>query len=81
MPALDRTGPWGEGPKTGRGLGLLDAAPIICHEYEQLQDAITRMIERNVMEMPVIEHKQRVIAELEIVDLLESWLKKGKRAF
>ena len=22
MPALDRTGPWGEGPKTGRGLGL-----------------------------------------------------------
>jgi len=39
------------------------------------------MIERNVMEMPVIEHKQRVIAELEIVDLLESWLKKGKRAF
>jgi hypothetical protein len=22
MPALDRTGPWGDGPRTGRGLGL-----------------------------------------------------------
>ncbi|OAG28741.1 DUF5320 domain-containing protein [Thermodesulfatator autotrophicus] len=22
MPGLDRTGPWGEGPMTGRGLGL-----------------------------------------------------------
>ena len=22
MPARDRTGPWGEGPRTGRGLGL-----------------------------------------------------------
>jgi len=59
----------------------MDAAPIICREYEQLQDAITRMIERNFMEMPVLDHKQRVIVELDIVDLLESWLKKGERAF
>lgn len=60
---------------------LMDATPIVCSEHEQLQKVITRMIERNVMEMPVIDHKQKVIAELDILDLLEWWLKKREEAF
>ena len=59
----------------------MDATLIVCSEHEQLQKVITRMIERNVMEMPVIDHKQKVIAELNILDILESWLKKGEEAF
>jgi CBS domain-containing protein len=60
---------------------LMDATPSLCGEDEQLQEVLSRMIERNVMEMPVIDHEQRVVAELDILDLLESWLKKGEEAF
>jgi hypothetical protein len=59
----------------------MDATPSVYRQHEQLQDVIIRMIDRNVMEMPVIDHKQRVIGELDILDLVELWLKKGKEAF
>lgn len=60
---------------------LMDAALIICHEHEWLHDVLTRMIERNVKDIPVVDQQGRIIADLDILDLLELWLKKGEKAF
>lgn len=60
---------------------MMDTGLSICHEHECLHDVITRMIERNVKDMPVVDKEGRIIADLDILDLLELWLKKGKEAF
>lgn len=60
---------------------VMDAALIICHEHEWLHDVVARMIERNVKDMPVVDQEGRIIADLDILDLLELWLKKGEEAF
>jgi len=60
---------------------VMDAGLSICHEHEWLHDVVTRMIERNVKDMPVVDREGRIIADLDILDLLELWLKKGEEAF
>ena len=60
---------------------VMDAGLSICHEHECLHDVVTRMIERNVKDMPVVDQEGRIIADLDILDLLELWLKKGEEAF
>jgi CBS domain-containing protein len=60
---------------------VMDAGLIICHEHEWLHDVVTRMIERNVKDMPVVDPKGRIIADLDILDLLELWLRKGEKVF
>ena len=60
---------------------VMDAGLIICHEDEWLCDVVTRMIERNVKDMPVVDQEGRIIADLDILDLLKLWLEKGEEAF
>ena len=60
---------------------LMAAGLGVCHEHECLHDVITRMIERNVKDMPVLDKEGRIIADLDILDLLELWLEKGEKAF
>lgn len=60
---------------------LMDADLIVCRDHERLQDVITRMIERDVKDMAVIDQEGRVIADLDILDLLELWLKAGEEVF
>jgi CBS domain-containing protein len=52
-----------------------------CLADETLADAISRMMESNVTDMPVLDHKGRVVADLDILDLLELWLDRGQKAF
>jgi len=35
----------------------------------------------NVTDMPVLDRQGRVVADLDILDLLELWLAKGQEAF
>ena len=60
---------------------IMDAGLSTCHEHECLHDVVIRMIERNVKDMPVVDQEGRIIADLDILDLLELWLKKGEEAF
>ena len=60
---------------------VMDAGLSICHEHEWLRDVVTRMIERNVKDMPVLDQDGRIIAALDILDLLKLWLEKGEEAF
>jgi CBS domain-containing protein len=60
---------------------VMDTAPPVCGEHEKLETVLGIMIERNVKDMPVIDQNGRVIADLDILDLLELWLKKGEVAF
>jgi len=39
------------------------------------------MIEHNITHIPLIDREGRVIADLDILDLLELWLKKGEEIF
>lgn len=52
-----------------------------CLREETLGDAVSRMMETNVTDMPVLDQEGRVVADLDILDLLELWLKKGQKAF
>jgi CBS domain-containing protein len=60
---------------------VMDADLIVCRDHERLQDVITRMIERDVKDMAVIDQEGRVIADLDILDLLQLWLKTGEEIF
>jgi len=60
---------------------VMDANLIVCRDHERLQDVITRMIERDVKDMAVIDQEGRVIADLDILDLLQLWLKAGEEVF
>lgn len=60
---------------------LMDADLAVCHEHEKLHDVIVRMNERNINDIPVLNPEGRVIADLDILDLLKLWLKEGNEAF
>ena len=64
-----------------RAEDLMDAGLTICHKNEWLYDVVTRMIERNIKDIPVVDDDGRIIADLDILDMLELWLKKGEKAF
>lgn len=52
-----------------------------CLNDESLGEAVGRMMETNVTDMPVLDQEGRVVADLDILDLLELWLKQGQKAF
>jgi CBS domain-containing protein len=52
-----------------------------CLTDETLADAVGRMMESNVTDMPVLDNKGRVVADLDILDLLALWLARGQKAF
>jgi len=54
---------------------------IVCHENDTLHDVIVRMNEWDVLDIPVLDRSGRVIADLDVLCLLELWLKKGDEAF
>ena len=54
---------------------------IVCRENDTLHDVIIRMNEWNVLDIPVLDQGGRVLADLDILCLLELWLKKGDEAF
>jgi len=52
-----------------------------CLADETLGEAVGRMMEADVTDMPVLDQEGRVVADLDILDLLDLWLKKGQKAF
>jgi len=54
---------------------------IVCRENDTLHDIIVRMNEWDVLDIPVLDREGRVIADLDVLCLLELWLKKGDEAF
>ncbi|MFP3869198.1 MAG: CBS domain-containing protein [Desulfobacteraceae bacterium] len=60
---------------------VMDADISSCQEQENLHEVIGRMIDRDSRDMPVLDQQGRVVADLDILDLLELWLKKGEEAF
>ena len=52
-----------------------------CLMEETLADAVGRMMATNVTDMPVLDQEGRVVADLDILNLLELWLKRGNQAF
>lgn len=60
---------------------MMDDCPVSCRKHERSHDLIARMIEHNITHIPLIDREGRVIADLDILDLLELWLKKGEEIF
>lgn len=54
---------------------------VVCYKDETLHDIIVRKHEWDVMDIPVLDREGRVIADLDVLCLLELWLKKGNKAF
>jgi CBS domain-containing protein len=48
-----------------------------CQEHESLQEVISRLIEGNLKDLPVLDRDGRLIADLDILCLLELWLLRG----
>jgi len=59
---------------------VMDPDISSCQEQETLHEVLARMIERNIRDLPVLDQQGRVIADLDILDLLELWLKKREKA-
>ena len=53
----------------------------VCHEYEGLREVIARMIQQDVQDIPVLDKESRVVADLDILDLLELWVRRGGEVF
>lgn len=64
-----------------RAVDLMDINFPMCHENERLGDVIARMIQKDVLDMPVLDKEDRVVANLDMLDLLELWVKKGEELF
>jgi len=60
---------------------LMTPDPPSCQADEPLAAAVSRMMETSVTDMPVLDAEGRVIADLDILDLLDLWLAKGHEAF
>ena len=54
---------------------------IVCRENDTLHDVIVRMNEWDILDIPVLNREGKVIADLDVLCLLELWLKKGDKAF
>lgn len=52
-----------------------------CQLHESLQEVISRMIEWNIKDLPVLDRDGRLIGDLDILCLLEVWLLKGEALF
>jgi CBS domain-containing protein len=60
---------------------IMDTDTVICYEDESLHCVIGRMMEADLTDIPVLDHDRRVIADLDILDLLALWLQKGEEVF
>jgi CBS domain-containing protein len=60
---------------------VIDNYPVSCHKHEKLHDVIARITEHNITHIPLIDREGRVISDMDILDLLELWLKKGEEIF
>jgi len=60
---------------------IMTPNPPSCLADESLAVAVSKMMVSNVTDMPVLDQDGRVVADLDILDLLELWLAKGQEAF
>lgn len=60
---------------------VMDADLVVCRLDEPLHDVLVRMNESGLSDLPVIDHEWRLIADIDILDLLERWLNLGNEGF
>ncbi|MBW2466830.1 MAG: CBS domain-containing protein [Deltaproteobacteria bacterium] len=60
---------------------IMNSDSVVCHENDTLHEIIVRMNEWDIMDIPVLDRDDRVIADLDFLHLLAMWLKKGIEAF
>jgi CBS domain-containing protein len=52
---------------------LMQREPVFTVESEELEDVLQRMIRHNLKEIPILDDKKRVVADLTVVDLLNHY--------
>ena len=57
---------------------VMSSGLAVCRLHESLQAVISRMIEGNLRDLPVLDDDGRLIADLDILCLLELWLLKNE---
>lgn len=60
---------------------IMDADLDVCRLDETMHDVLVRMNEGGLSDLPVIDEAGRLIADIDILDLLERWLAMGNEAF
>jgi len=60
---------------------LMESGLATCREDEDLQEVISRMVESNQKDLPVLDRTGRLIGDLDILCLMELWLLKGEARF
>jgi CBS domain-containing protein len=60
---------------------VMESGLVTCREDERLQEVISRMIEGNLKDIPVLDRDGRLIGDLDILCLLELWLLKEETLF
>lgn len=60
---------------------VMESGLVTCREDERFQEVISRMIEGNLKDLPVLDSDGRLIGDLDILCLLELWLLKEEKLF
>jgi len=60
---------------------IMNADLVVCRLDETMHDVLVRMNESGLTDLPVIDQGGRLIADIDILDLLERWLSLGNEAF
>lgn len=60
---------------------FMDADLVVCRLDEPLHDVLIRLNETGLSDLPVVDDEGRLIADIDILDLLERWLNLGNEAF
>lgn len=62
-------------------LEILDADMLVCNLDQTLHDVLVTMNEKEAVAVPVLDREGRLIADIDILDLLERWLNLGNEGF
>ncbi len=61
---------------TQKASDLLSGVTSPLRDEEDLEEALSRMLDEGVEEIPVIDEEERIIGELDLLELLSVWLEK-----
>ena len=60
---------------------LMESDVPVCHEDDQLHRVLEWMMEADLLDIAVLDKHDRLVADLDVLDLLEQWLLLGREVF
>ena len=60
---------------------VMESDVPICHEDDKLHEVLEWMMEADLLDVAVLDKNDRLVADIDVLDLLEQWLLLGQKVF